>query len=426
MTAEDIQNNLKMLNDPELTPEERLGALKALANGGLPDAPSIGEYVNNHIHTTYSFSPYTPSAAAYYAKAAGLKTAGIMDHDSVGGCMEFITAGEVLSLPVTCGCELRVSFRGTPFEGRRLNNPDQVSCAYVALHGIPHGSFAEIEKVISEKRALRNGRNKKMCSLICDIAKCVDIDLDFDRDVLPLSQYQNGGSVTERHVLFALVKKLGQRFKSREEIISAVERMSDSKLSEKKRTALIEAPDGFFEYDLLGVLKSGLIGKIYVDADDELIHVTEFIELAKKTCAISAYAYLGDVAESPTGDKKAAKFEDDYLDELFCYLKELGFNAVTFMPSRNTAEQLTRVMGLCKERDFFQISGEDINQPRQSFVCKAAGAPEFDHLRKATYALIGHEITASVDPNSGMFSQDTKGTLEEKIERYSAIGGNKR
>lgn len=426
MTTEDTQKYLAMMNDSTLSPDERLGALKALANAGLPDAPSIGEYVNNHIHTTYSFSPYTPSAAAYYAKAAGLKTAGIMDHDSVGGCEEFIKAGEILSLPVTCGCELRVSFKGTPFEGRRLNNPDQISCAYVALHGIPHGSFGEIEKVISEKRKLRNVRNGKMCSRICEIAECVGIEIDFDRDVLPLSQYQNGGSVTERHVLFALVKKLGQRYESREEILSAVEKMSDSKLSDKKRNALIEAPDGFFEYDLLGVLKSGLIAEIYVDAEDELIHVTDFIGLAKKTGAISAYAYLGDVAESPTGDKKAAKFEDDYLDELFYYLKELGFNSVTYMPSRNTSEQLTRVMGLCKKRDFFQISGEDINQPRQSFVCKAAGAPEFDHLRKATYALIGHEMTASADPNFAMFSPNTKGTLEEIIDRYSAIGGYKK
>lgn len=426
MTTEDTQRKLTILNDPALTSDTRLDALAALAKTGLPNAPSIGEYVNNHIHTTYSFSPYTPSAAAYYAKAAGLKTAGIMDHDSIGGCAEFIKAGEILSLPVTCGCELRVSFKGTPFEGRRLNNPDQISCAYVALHGIPHGSFGEIEKVISEKRVLRNERNKKMCSRICDIAKCVGIELDLNRDVLPLSQYQNGGSVTERHVLFALVKKLGKRFKSREEVLSAVEEMSGSRLSEKKRNSLIEAPDKFFEYDLLGVLKSGLIGKIYIDADDELIHVTEFIELARKTGAISAYAYLGDVAESPTGDKKAAKFEDDYLDELLNYLKRLGFNAVTFMPSRNTAEQLTEVMRLCKELDFFQISGEDINQPRQSFVCKAAGSPEFDHLRKATYALIGHEITASSDSNSGMFSPNMKEALQEKIERYSAIGGYKK
>lgn len=45
---------------------------------------------------------------------------------------------------------------------------------------------------------------------------------------------------------------------------------------------------------------------------------------------IAAYAYLGDVGNSVTGDKKAAKFEDDYLDELVGVLLELGFDAITY------------------------------------------------------------------------------------------------
>ena len=48
------------------TKEERLNALKELMvlhkNGSL-EAPVITESVNNHIHTTYSFSPYTPTKA---------------------------------------------------------------------------------------------------------------------------------------------------------------------------------------------------------------------------------------------------------------------------------------------------------------------------------------------------------------------------
>ena len=121
--------------------------------------------------------------------------------------------------------------------------------------------------------------------------------------------------------------------------------------------------------------------------------------LADRLGAISAYAYLGDVGESPTGDKKAQKFEDDYLDELFDTLADCGFDAVTYMPSRNTKEQLARVMRMCDERGLFQISGEDINSPRQSFVCEAL--KDYPHLMKATYALIGHELAATDDLSSG-------------------------
>ena len=53
----------------------------------------------------------------------------------------------------------------------------------------------------------------------------------------------------------------------------------------------------------------------------------DVIKLAKEIGAISAYAYLGDVGDSVTGDKKTQKFEDDYIDQLFEVIKELGFNA---------------------------------------------------------------------------------------------------
>jgi hypothetical protein len=33
--------------------------------------PPVARDVNNHIHTTYSFSPYSPTAAVYFARAAG-------------------------------------------------------------------------------------------------------------------------------------------------------------------------------------------------------------------------------------------------------------------------------------------------------------------------------------------------------------------
>ena len=108
-------------------------------------------------------------------------------------------------------------------------------------------------------------------------------------------------------------------------------------LSAKVEGHLLEKDNPFALYDLLGWVKSDLIGKFYVDATDELPDVREALDLCNEIGAISAYAYLGDVGSSVTGDKRAQKFEDDYLDELIPYIKELGFRAVTYMPSRNTA-----------------------------------------------------------------------------------------
>ena len=66
-----------------LNAENRLENLKTLLK--TEPLPPVGRDVNNHIHTTYSFSPYSPTAAVWFARAAGLCTCGLMDHDSIAG-----------------------------------------------------------------------------------------------------------------------------------------------------------------------------------------------------------------------------------------------------------------------------------------------------------------------------------------------------
>ncbi|MDP3176620.1 MAG: PHP domain-containing protein, partial [Spirochaetaceae bacterium] len=158
-------------------------------------------------------------------------------------------------------------------------------------------------------------------------------------------------------------------------------------------------------YDLLGVLKSGFLDRIFIQPDGiECPSAREAVALALSIGAIPAYAYLGDVGESPTGDKKAEKFEDDFLDELFDELAALGFPAVCYMPPRNTREQLAVVRELCAERGFLEISGVDINSPRQSFNCPELRLSEFAHLRDATWALVAHETLSELDQRAGMLS----------------------
>lgn len=65
---------------------EQLRDIKARTDKAELPAPPDTYYVNNHIHTTYSFSPYNPTEAVYMAWKNGLKTAGIMDHDSAKRC----------------------------------------------------------------------------------------------------------------------------------------------------------------------------------------------------------------------------------------------------------------------------------------------------------------------------------------------------
>ncbi len=383
------------------TKEERLDALceiKSRTDKGEFKAPEKLPYVNNHIHTTYSFSPYSPTKALYMAWQNGLGTAGIMDHDSVSGALEFIEAGKIIGMPVTVGAECRVNMENTALNGLRINNPDQKSVAYSAIHGIPHQHIETFDIFFSKYRKLRNYRNLKMCRKINEIMKPYGISIDFKYDVLPISNSFEGGSVTERHILFALAKKLISKYQTPADMLNFLTGNMKLALSDKVKEQIAngdKTPE-FYEYDILGALKSDLVEKIYIPATDECPDVSEYIDICKKTGAISAYAYLGDVGISATGDKKTQKFEDDYLDLLISELKRLEYEAITYMPSRNTKEQLSRLIALCRENGFFQISGEDINSPRQSFICKAMDDPMFSHLTDATYELIEREQKATI------------------------------
>jgi hypothetical protein len=386
--------------------------MKMIENGEI-ERPVSGEDVNNHIHTTYSFSPYSPTKAVWMAYNAGLKTAGIMDHDSLSGAREFIEAGKIVGILTTIGTECRASMAGTALEDKRINNPDQKGIAYMALHGIPHQNIDVVIDFFKPYSEARNRRNRKMVENINLLTAGVGICLDFDRDVLPLSNSFLGGSVTERHLLYALSKKITARFGRGSDVVSFLENDLKMPLSAKVKNYLLDEENDFYEYDLLGALKSNMVEKFYVDADEECPPVKDIIALGRKIGAISAYAYLGDVGDSVTGDKKAQKFEDDYIDLLFDTIKELRFNAVTYMPSRNTMEQLRRVRSMCDSYGFFQISGEDINSPRQKFICEAQRNPEFANLHDATLRLIRHENESTEDITKAMFYVDGETTEPE-------------
>ena len=375
---------LELLNAP--TKEERLANLKEVVKT-TQFPPRVEQYINNHIHTTYSFSPYSPTAAVYAACMEGLCTAGIIDHDSISGAEEFLEAAAIVDMPVTIGMECRVSMDGTRMEGRRTNNPDQIGCSYMTIQGVPHDKIGRLTEFFRPYRAARDERNRKMIAKINDL---LGMSLDYERDVLPLSMHCEEGGVTERHVMYAVALTMMDKAGKGQGMVDYLASIGLS-LSEKQKAQMLDTEYPFYAYDLLGILKSAFVPKIYIDATDECPKLRDVVALCREVDAFLCYAYLGDVGDSVTGDKKAQKFEDDYIEDVFECLKEEGVKAVTYMPTRNTMAQLTKLRGLCEQYGMFQISGEDINSPRQSFIIRAMENPMFQNLIDATWKLIEHE-----------------------------------
>ncbi|MCQ2437671.1 MAG: PHP domain-containing protein, partial [Clostridia bacterium] len=408
------EEKLQMLNG-----EQPLEAIATLLE--TEPKPTVGRDVNNHIHTTYSFSPYSPTAAVWFAREAGLCTCGIMDHDSIAGAREFLAAAHAADMAATIGMEVRVSMKNTPFGDRRLNNPDQAGVLYMTIHGVPHDQIERLNDFMAPYRVKRNVRNRKMVEAINGLMAQYGVVLDFEKDVVPLSNFEKGGSVTERHISSALANKMLEVIGSGEKLITFIKDEMKLPVAARIEGYLLDEENPHRMYDLLGWIKSQLIARFYIDADDELPDVREILALSDEIGAISAAAYLGDVGDSVTGDKRAQKFEDDYLDELIAYYKEIGFRGITYMPSRNTRAQMVRLRALCEKHGLFQISGEDINSPRQSFVCEAQRDPEFANLYDATWALIAHEWRSTKHPEKGFFSADSIEKWSDLTERVKVF-----
>ena len=209
-------------------------------------------------------------------------------------------------------------------------------------------------------------------------------------------------------------------------MIDFVENRLQISVQGKQRELLLDTENPHYVYDLLGLFKASLVAEFFLhSSSDECPSVYEAVQFAEEINAIPAYAYLGDVIDSATGDKKAEKFEDDFLDEFVPELVKIGFRAITYMPPRNTKEQLRHLQALCRKHGLMEISGVDINSSRQSFNCPILLEPQFRHLADSAFALIAHEKLAAADPDLALFSLDNplaNHSLEERIARYSKLG----
>jgi hypothetical protein len=406
--------------------QQRLAAVNALGES-VKDGVTQTEEVNNHVHSTYSFSPYPPATIAVKAAQAGLQTVGIMDHDAVSGAVEFLEACKAVNIAGTVGFEMRVNMDGTCVQGRKTNNPDEPNISYIAVHGIPTPRLSSMERILEPVRAARRERTRREVTRLNEwlAARGAPV-LDFDTDVLPISEAANGGTLTERHILYALSLKLIETCGPGAPLVDFVEGPLSLPLAGSLRERLLDPGNPHYAYDLLGAFKSQLVPEFFLPSGhDECPSVFDVVRVANENGAIPAYAYLGDVGESVTGDKKAERFEDEFLDELMPELVDIGFRAVTYMPPRNTREQLARLQSLCVQHGLMEISGVDINSSRQSFNCPILLEPQFRHLADAAFALIAHEKLAAADPALALFSTENplvSRPLQERIEAYADIG----
>jgi len=275
---------MDITNDPAATPAQRIEALRALAAD--EHFPTWVPESNNHIHTCFSFSPYTPTHAALLARRAGLRVVGSVDHDSIGAAAEMSEATRILGMGSVTGFEIRARFgEGTPLAQRKLNNPDSVGVAYMTVQGVPAPARETVAKWLAPRRAARLERTLAMAERANAILTDLGLEpFDPQADMVGISQYANGGGITERHLLAAMASALIRGFGRGPALVQGLDSMG-VEIPESLASVLSDADNPHLMYDLLGVLKANYLDRIYIQPTDELPSAAEVVAFADSGAA---------------------------------------------------------------------------------------------------------------------------------------------
>ena len=181
--TEDIVNNFDL--------STRRQALAQLATE--EDFPAVGNFVNAHAHTFYSFNykGYSPSRFVLEAKREGLEMGGIVDFDVLDGLEEFWEASRLLDLKGCVGIESRVFV--PEFSDCVINSPGEPGISYHMGTGFTSTDIPEAAQVfLDNMRSTSAERNQAMVKRVNEFLS--PLVLDYDLDVLPLTP---NGNATE-------------------------------------------------------------------------------------------------------------------------------------------------------------------------------------------------------------------------------------
>lgn len=402
--------------------KKRLKGIKLLKKAEAKDVSLIPETVegkgNLSLHTFFSFSPYSPSQAAYTAYKSGLEFAGVTDHDTLSGAFEFVSACKLLGMESTVGLQLRARFYEN--EGRWLNSFYEKDVGFVCIRGIPAGEITAMNKELALTRAARVARDEKMVEKFNSRLKKYGISISFAKDVKPLSRYSRGGTITERHILFAFAQKLKEKFSTAEAILDFIKNTLKIQVEEEFTVALSDAKNPYYAYDLVNCLKHEI--RFFYVPDEDLPAAKSLVEFAHRHGALATYAYVGSTKRIYEGEETVIELESGYMEELMKDLADTGFDAVEYSPFTVDGDTAARLTLLAAENGMFTLPASDVNSPRHRLISYGS-LPE--ELALNSRAVIGHEKSASYDISDGINTEKSKEKnpdLKTRLRLYAEIG----
>ena len=333
-----------------------LDELAGMMQAGTVAAAPASEQVNLHAHTFFSYNSYgySPSRFAWLAKRTGLALAGIVDFDVFDGIDEFLAAAAILDLKGCGGMETRVFV--PECADKVMNSPGEPGISYHMGVGFPSG------KLTGKNKAFQKGlqdtaqqRNRELTARVNAFLR--PVELDYDRDVLPLTP---GGNATERHICLAYARKAVAAFGEGD----ALGRFWADKLGVD--AAKLDLPEG---KDLLNTLRNKTMkrgGAGYVQpnagAFPKMAETNRFVLAAG---GIPTMTWLNGQSDGEKDIRRLIRISMD-----------CGAAAINIIPDRNFTPgkkddllaNLQEVIAIACELELPIVVGTEMNSPGQRFV----------------------------------------------------------
>ena len=338
---------------------ERRAALCELVQAvenGLVEMPQSGSDVNVHCHTFFSYNcyGYSPSRFAWLARRAGLEVAGTVDFDVLDSLDEFYEASAMLGLKGCVGIETRVFV--PEFSDREINSPGEPGISYYMGVGFPSaGLTGKAGEFLAGLKQMAGERNVSLLERVNDYLK--EIELDYERDVLPLTP---AGNATERHICAAYVSKAREVFGSHKKLAAY---WSDKLEAD---AASLSLPDGVALTNALRGRTMKRCGVGYVQpSEGSFPTMVEMNQFVLDAGAIPTHTWLNGMSD---GEKA--------IEELLEVAMSTGAAAINIVPDRNfTAgvkdeklDNLYHVVEVAEKLDLPVVVGTEMNSPGQKFV----------------------------------------------------------
>lgn len=369
----------------------------------LPNKDSRG--VNLSIHTHHSFSPYSPTLAAYMAYKSGMKLVSACDYGTDKGAEEFAHACKVLGISSLDGFEATL---------RRENGEDAV-CSFYSLS---KECMQQFKPLLEEFRLVCERRARTVCEKINDKLKVHSLNIDFDKDVVSRVKIKSGSTLTIKHLFMATGEKLIEKLGKGKTLADFLRETLCLDIEEGVYNLLCDINNPFYKYDLISALRHNFGG---TDANLTPPNLADFMQIAKQHGAIVAYQYNAPKNWLKNQTETQKTLED--FKRIILNAKEEGFTAISISSKNLNDDLVVQFVNLIKENNMLAVFTVKTEYPRNRFEVAVPSACR-EYLELCAYAMVGNLRSMLEDPNERLFRKNGKKTDDfySRIMLFAQVG----